>query len=335
MEAIDLATASKVSASAQTLTCTEFNRFVERGVLLLIDYTRGARERHSMVVHCCPPSMKTMRSTVMISVRRQGSRSALPRFGTVLRGLLLAFLGAWLPSAPALAVPPSQPLLLSPGQGALVNGPTVLFQWTTDPAADNYCITLATDPGFTALLASGCLGRSGQVNVTELDDNGLPVFWRVQAFLGAESSLSETGQFVNGPSGIPGPATGLLPAEGSNAPGAVVQFRWQPAPRAANYVLEVAGSPDFADANTFYRKNLGNVGGANLGGFPAIAGLRYYWRLTANNSAGTGPSLVQSFFNGPALSLAPASGEGGGAAVISARSAPRIASEALEISPGQ
>jgi len=333
---------------------------------------------------------------------REGLRELAAGFAAVSQCAALAFLTLWLPATPAAAVPPAQPLLLSPGSGSVVDGTTVRFEWITDPSADNYCILLATDAGFSQVLLDVCLGVVGSVNVGGFSDRGSAIYWTIEARRGTESSFSAPGLFVNGPSALPdtpvlisplngavnpgtnvefewsaaaraadyvlqvaadaaftdllidarvGPVTGvtgvgfpedgaplfwrvmavnargespfspanvftiepvtalpgaatqLLPTDGSNAPGTSIRFEWDAAPLASGYRFELAADPTFGPDSLLLTQILGTNRVFPVSGF-ADDGFTYYWRLTATNSIGEGPGVVQSFVNGPGLALA-------------------------------
>ncbi|MDT8442490.1 MAG: FG-GAP-like repeat-containing protein, partial [Desulfuromonadales bacterium] len=103
--------------------------------------------------------------------------------------------------------PPGSPELLTPANGAVVDG-TALFSWTdvTDPDpldnVDSYLLEMAGDADFTAIVASQTVAGS-ELGLAELTDyalleNGASLFWRVFALDDDQtpSAAGSVGQIV-------------------------------------------------------------------------------------------------------------------------------------------
>ena len=200
---------------------------------------------------------------------------------------------------------PDVPILSSPASGSNAAGTTVQLQWNASPRANNYHLQVATDSEFSNTVFDGEIGNYVTVNMSDFPDNGTTFYWRVKAgnALGW-SSYSDTWSFVNGPSSIPDAPILSSPANGSNAPGTTVQFRWNVSPRANNYHLQVATDSGFS--NTVFDGEIGYYVGADVPGFPDD-GTGFYWRVKAGNALGwSSYSDTWYFDNGTAPAPEPA-----------------------------
>ncbi|MEW6607133.1 MAG: hypothetical protein AB1414_06715 [bacterium] len=142
--------------------------------------------------------------------------------------------------------PPNPPTLSSPPNGSNAPGTVVQFRWNPSPGANNYWLQVSLNSNFTQLVFDKAIGNYIGVNLSGFPDNGTKYWWRVKAGnVEGWSSWSSVWNFTNGPSSPPDPSTLISPPNGSNAPGTVVQFRWNPSPRANNYWLQVSLNSNF------------------------------------------------------------------------------------------
>ena len=199
--------------------------------------------------------------------------------------LMLLIVGIFAGTSVTFAQVPDSPALISPADGSNVVGTVIPFRWTQVTAATDYYLEVATDPGFTNLVFGTWIGNYIGVDLTGFPDDGQWYYWRVAAGNAEGSSpFSSVWSFVNGPSDIPDIPALISPANGANAAGTMVSFRWTQAARANDYYLQIA--TDSAFTNLVFDEWIGNYIGLNLGGFPDI-GQTYYWRVAAGNVLGS------------------------------------------------
>jgi len=227
--------------------------------------------------------------------------------------------------APNPAVPPA-PALVSPGNGAVVSGTSITYQWSASAGATNYWLTVSTDPtGASKIKFSSPVGNVMQYTNTGYTNNGATYYWWVSAGnsagWSAQSQVAANGySFVNGgqnpsptptvtPTPAPSPSTAppaptlVSPGNGAVVSGTSITYQWSASAGATNYWLTVSTEPTGTDASK--RKFSGPVGNVmqytNTG--YTNNGATYYWWVSAGNAIGWSPQSEVaangcSFING-------------------------------------
>ena len=215
------------------------------------------------------------------------------------------------------AVPPT-PALISPADGAMVNGTSITFQWGQSARAVNYYLQVATDSSFSNVVYADWVGNYIGITLTGLPDNGQRYYWRVAAGNSLGSSYySSAWSVVNGPSSSPATPSLTSPPHDSYQEGTSITFQWAPAERAANYYLQIATDAGFS--NVVFGEWIGYYIGINITGF-SDDGKRYYWRVAAGNPLGSSLySSAWSVVNGVNTANC-ASSVGSGYGVLTAKS---------------
>ncbi len=114
---------------------------------------------------------------------------------------------------------PSAPTLTAPGNGATGVLPNPTFTWAANPAATGYTIELATDSGFTTIVATGTPVTNSWTPATSLGSM-TTYYWRVKASnLCGSSVTSSVFSFTTGGSFTIGGTVG-----GLNGPGLTLKL---------------------------------------------------------------------------------------------------------------
>lgn len=215
--------------------------------------------------------------------------------------------------APARAIAPLPPALNTPGNNTNVLGTVIPFRWYASSGANDYYLQVARDSSFSATIFAGWVGNTSGVDLNGFNDNGQIYYWRMAA-RGPQGTgnLSATRYFGNGPSGPPLSPALIDPINGKRVIGTTVSFSWGVAPRAIDYLLQIATDPGFTqNLNSNW---VGNFNSVSINSF-LDDGLPYYWRMGTRNSLGSSSfSATQNFVNYPSAppatpaQTAPASG---------------------------
>ena len=194
---------------------------------------------------------------------------------------------------------PQAPTLITPANGATVNGTTVNFGWSVSSGATSYWIQISTNSSFTNLILDQNLGNYTGDNNSGMPNDGSTLYWRIKAGNSAGwSNYSSAWSFINGTAAIPQAPTLVTPANGATVNGTTVNFAWSVSSGATSYWIQISTNSSFT--NLILDQNLGNYTGDNNSGMPND-GSTLYWRIKAGNSAGWGSySSAWSFINGTA-----------------------------------
>lgn len=205
----------------------------------------------------------------------------------------------------ALAAPPDTPLPTLPADGATV-GRNVTFEWPPVAGATSYVLEYSPYPDLIAVSMSTEPERvtSTTPSVTV---NGLleatTYYWHVRAVAPGESSAWSRTRSLYVGAGLPSAPALVAPAAGSViAPEvATLRFQWSAATFAETYRLQVARDAAFetiaVDTTTALLQ-------ADVALAPLERGVRYFWRVLAQNAAGATPSNPRSFDLAPSAPTA-------------------------------
>ena len=192
--------------------------------------------------------------------------------------------------------PPDVPVLVSPIDGANDQPLTITFVWDTSARAVTYRLQVAVDAGFTLLVFNdSTIAQTDSATVSRTVSgllNSTKYYWRVNGKNGAGTGAFATARSLNTLAPPPAPIL-LSPTNGETNVSVLGVFSWALADRATYYELEIGN--DTAFASVFYDDSLlTNASWRIPSGLNQIT--KYFWRVRAKNSAGTGPwSAVFSF----------------------------------------
>lgn len=200
--------------------------------------------------------------------------------------------------------PPPAPVLNSPANGATGVSVTPLLNWNDVPVGSvTYQVQLSTDPNFGSTLIdeSGLTVSQYQVGPGIL--SGLSqYYWRVRATnAGGNGNWSIVWMFTTA---VGAPAAPILvsPLDSSVGVSRNPLLDWNNVPNATSYRVMVSIYPDFLSTvvNTTVTTSQYTVSTA------LAYNTKYYWRVNATNSSGTGPwSVIWNFTTIPNLPAAP------------------------------
>jgi hypothetical protein len=189
--------------------------------------------------------------------------------------------------------PPPTPTLLDPPDGAIDVQTKPTLTWNSADRADSYALTIATDIGFTSVVAVD----SGLVGTSYMPDPALTVnttyYWRVNATnAGGTSSWSSTWSFTTYPTEPPAPAL-VSPPDGGTGVATRPDLSWNSSPGADTYGLQVATTVGF-DSVIVDESGVATTSYAVQVTLDSAA--MYYWRVNASNSGGASAwSTIWSF----------------------------------------
>jgi len=192
------------------------------------------------------------------------------------------------------AAPPSVPSLVAPASGALVSGPSPLFDWSNSTLAagvtfDRYQIQIATDSAFTNIIHDHNL--AGITNSLDNDAALSPAttyYWRVRSFAAdGDTSAWSSARSVK----IKYLPPSLLgPADYSSVLSLKPNFTWSAVTGATGYTIQISKSLSFGRGTLTANPTLTTYApGKNL-----LAHTTYYWRVRANGTYG--PSAWSAVF---------------------------------------
>ncbi len=187
---------------------------------------------------------------------------------------------------------PSAPELLSPGDGVVVSGDSIEFEWEDIPAAESYRLEVNSDPQWS----EASRHYYGVANGTTCVVGGFPndpssgatYYWRVWAgnvmgWCSDQEANANSHTFVS--QAAPDAPVLISPNDGEGIPGDRVTFRWSESVGASQYRLEVGTDPDWSGNGIRLRADVGSSTQYADTGY-ADDDTTYYWRVLAGNDAG-------------------------------------------------
>ena len=192
--------------------------------------------------------------------------------------------------------PPSAPTLISPTNGAKVDGTSITFTWQGTPGATAYFLRVSNstypDLDDETSFFSADVGNFPQYTVSGFPDDGTEYVWGVYAGNAAgwcdkSEVLANRRSFtIEQGSSLPSAPTLIKPNNGSTVYGTSVTFQWEPVDGATGYILTVNTMNDPLSYQTrkFYDV-LGDVTTYMDTGY-FEDGTTYYWWVWATDAAG-------------------------------------------------
>jgi hypothetical protein len=205
-----------------------------------------------------------------------------------------------------LTMAPSAPSLTSPVDAAGNQALTVTLQWSALYNAASYRVQVSTDSLFSTLFADDSTLTTGQKQITGLSYN-THYFWRVRGKNASGSGNYSTRNFYTMPST---PALNSPAAGATNQP-ITLAFSWDSIAGASGYHLQISTVTTFA--TTVYDDS--TVTGSTRTVASLANSTKYYWRVCARNSRGSGAYAAALSFT----------------TVIAAPAAPKLSSPATAV----
>jgi hypothetical protein len=204
---------------------------------------------------------------------------------------------------------PAQPTLLQPPDNAIDQPLTLTLSWfSADLCAEMFRVEIAKDTGFTTIIANANVINSIQREYTV---SGLELetyyYWRVKAWNVFDSS-SFTPYWTFKTVLQPPPAPVLIsPADGDTTQDPVGTLRWSGSPLADSYHIQIAYDQNFNNRIV----NDSTLTDTTYDTPPLNNCMKYYWRVSAKNGAGSSPYTatrnfkVKTALPGPPALLSP------------------------------
>jgi hypothetical protein len=186
--------------------------------------------------------------------------------------------------------PPPAPGLASPANGQPDVPLPVTLCWDSAARATTYRLQVATDSAFTTLVYNDSTQTVRCKQLAFLLNNRT-YFWRVNAKNTAGTSpYSSVYRFTT--LSVPAAPSPVEPANGATAVNALPQFLWSVPQNAESFRFQLANDSLF----TSIVKDDSTIFVTSTQAGPLASHKKYYWRVRAKNSAGSGPySPVFSF----------------------------------------
>ena len=177
----------------------------------------------------------------------------------------------------------SYPVLLFPGAGATGQPVTVTFRWNHVPGAVRYHFQLATDAAFSVLIKNDSTITDSTRQVVGLI-NATWYYWRVKATNGSASGEFSPSRSFRTIGQLPGIVTLVSPAMDASLMPDSVLCRWNSAPPATRYWLELSADSLFVlhsvdSTVTDTAKMVHSV----------LPDRPYWWRVRGGTAEGWGP----------------------------------------------
>lgn len=188
--------------------------------------------------------------------------------------------------------PLDPPTLISPADNSAGQPTDLVFRWNPSANASQYHIQVSTDGSFSNMVVDqgGITNASYQVNGLK---TGTTYYWHVNASsLLLTSSWSSTWQFTTTSQSLPLAPVLLSPQNGAVNQAINVMLNWNPSQGADTYHLQLSGSSTF----DILIMNDSSLTGTSDQAANLKSGTKYYWRVSARNTAGmSGWSEVWTF----------------------------------------
>ena len=196
--------------------------------------------------------------------------------------------------------PVTQPL---PGDGAVEVAQDATLTWTKGARTTSFDIYVGTDPQ-----QLGAVDFQGSTADAEYQGAFAPdtvYYWRIDSRNAAGITRGPVWSFTTGGerSQPPQAATNPDPADGASGVAVDADLSWNSGGRTTTYDVYLG-----TDATPDSDEHQATVGTTLFDPGPLSSGTQYYWRVDANNAAGTTPGAVWSFTTAGAADTQPSFG---------------------------
>ncbi len=182
--------------------------------------------------------------------------------------------------------PPAAVILVSPSDNATQQPVSLTLKWNTASTATSYRLQVGTDSTFAGGLVANDSTLTDTSSVVSGLNTNTKYFWRVNAKnaagYGAASSLRRFTTIAP-----PAVVTLVFPADNATGQPISLTLRWNTVSVATSYRLEVSTDSTFAGGVVVDDSTLTDTS-------RVVSGLntntKYFWRATARNAAGSGPT---------------------------------------------
>jgi len=190
------------------------------------------------------------------------------------------------------AIVPASPVLAYPTNNAVNISLNTILSWSPSDRADSYTLQVSKTTSFTTKVIDQSGITETGYSVTGLESN-TTYYWRVKATNAyGSSSFSSISGFTT-LAGPPSAPTLVTPA--NNATGITLSptaFSWNSVGGALYYTLQVSLASDFSTLVV----NQSNITTTSYSVSTLAGNTKYYWRISATNSYGTGANSATSNF---------------------------------------
>ena len=181
--------------------------------------------------------------------------------------------------------PPAAPAAQSPADGAVDVEVTPVISWSASAGAVTYRLQVSTDSSFTSGLVYNDSTLTANSKTMSALANLTKYYWRVNAKnAGGTSTYSAVRSFTT-ISAIPLAPVLVTPPNNAVNQQVNVLLRWNRSNAATTYRLQVGTDETFATGVVFNDSTLTDTTRAMSG---LANSTKYYWRVNAKNTAGTG-----------------------------------------------
>ncbi len=148
-------------------------------------------------------------------------------------------------AGPAAAPHPvPHPRLISPQPGSVLSFPSVTFQWTAVPNAQDYWIDVGTAPSTGNIISRSTGGLTSWTVDLRQYMKGSPIFVQLYSKTSGIDLVAGTGSHFQFETTLPLLNPDLIaPAAGTVLTGSPVTFRWKAVPGAQDYWIDVGTAP--------------------------------------------------------------------------------------------
>jgi len=183
-----------------------------------------------------------------------------------------------------VTTPPEVSTLISPANGSQgVSTITAPFSWTEANRAVRYQLQISTDSTFATIHTTKDSLYVPKVDISSLEGQK-KYFWRVRGYNGSFGDWSAVWNFSTA-LGLPSTPEPVYPSANATRIPVPVKFKWNIAPNAATYRLQVSGNTIF----TQLAVNDSTITDTTYSAGSLVDGKYYYWRLNSKNATGISP----------------------------------------------
>ncbi|MBL7999822.1 MAG: hypothetical protein JNL32_14445 [Candidatus Kapabacteria bacterium] len=239
-----------------------------------------------------PVFLSAIQNNAVLSVVQSSDLTAGNRYYWRVRGYHTGGISEWSDvsdfdvSSATLGVPPQ----LSPANGAYVQTPSQTFSWGTVSTATGYEYQIATDAGFSQIIATNVGSSTASLSISSVTLSNVcsTYYWRVRAVRGTEQSgWSSVWTLIYAPQ--PAQVSLNSPADNTTfnpASGRRPTFTWNPAVNAQSYVITLTKNGVDSTITVPATTTTFSIGN------DLDLGVTYTWKVTAKGCNGGQDALA-------------------------------------------